>query len=76
MMTEIPEGKYTLSFKVWDFIGITQPVKHSIFQVVKGMTQPAIFSVINIHNPASSYTYFRNEAYARKPKDRYLLLIF
>ncbi len=52
-LSELAEGRYTLSFKVWDLLN-NSTVKTLDFEVVKGLS-PVIYSVINYPNPASEY---------------------
>ncbi len=53
-LTEMANGKHTLTFRVWDLLNnsTTQTIE---FEVVKGLT-PTIFSVYNYPNPVKTQT--------------------
>lgn len=55
VLSEIPEGKHTLTFRVWDLLN-NSTTKTLDFVVVKGLN-PVIFSVSNYPNPATEYTH-------------------
>ena len=53
-LTELANGKHTLTFRVWDLLN-NSTTQTTEFEVVKGLT-PTIFSVYNYPNPVKTQT--------------------
>ncbi len=56
-MPELPEGRHSLMYRVWDLLNNSSTVKVD-FEVVKGLN-PQIFSIMNFPNPAKNHTVFK-----------------
>ncbi|MCL2597501.1 MAG: type IX secretion system sortase PorU [Paludibacter sp.] len=65
LLPELKDGKYSLSFKVWDLLNNSSQAQLN-FEVQKGL-KPDIFDLYNYPNPAGDYTIF--EIVTDRPQD-------